>query len=50
MMSSGIYKKNQNTEFVGLQTSETLASVASVSALHCSSPRELEGNKKTFEQ
>ena len=49
MMSSGIYKK-KSEQFVGLQTSETLASVASVSALHCSSPRELEGNKKTFEQ
>ena len=48
MMSSGIYKKNQNTEFVGLQTSETLASVASVSALvHRESWKEI---KKTFEQ
>ena len=32
MMSSGIYKK-KSEQFVGLQTSETLASVASVSAL-----------------
>ena len=33
MMSSGIYKKKKSEQFVGLQTSKTLGSVASVSAL-----------------